>query len=434
VPTMQAVHRTGGPAATPSQTVGGRRLSIDDTFALYDAPLEVPNQEIRPATASHTMGPFLDAYVTQRISTSTIDRAVSDGMDIEVQGVYPTHASQLFKGATELVSPQAGRPEKLFNVIRPGYLLAPNTSAVAPSDNGNKLVVVVPPGRDYIMHNASLIRHYLASRGVSADRLKSIVRYPIAEDRIADWTRLGHVISAGDRVLIGYVNEIVQRFVGWGGRISDVHDDEFYTAIRIVIPGGKEVCALGVKFSYWGCIAGRLAAAVQAFGASELIYAGKLGALSSPDDVYSRTFVPSSFLVCSESMRLLRKDAAPPNGLVSMYPELDSGTHMSVATVLEEDHPQRRQASGYAVTTIDNEIAQIAQAITDRQRNRGMWFSAIHFATDYLWGPDETVDRTTPCLANNRTSQALRLKAEALETVAQLLFRYYREANLIDNL
>jgi hypothetical protein len=366
------------------------------------------------------MGAALDAYVGQRLPAMLLDRALAAGAAIEVHGIYPDHVREVLPGATLADRGHAFRPTKAFNRVRPHYFAHEARGA-------RRIVVAVPPGRDYVLHYASLVGHFLRSRDGASPTPAIAVRYPAAEAAIADWTGLSDLVEQGDRVLIGYVQELVPLLAERGAEVVRERENEFYGAARLRFRGsGEEVCALGVRFSFWGCISARLAAACRRLGARELVYAGKLGALTEPRDIYRRLFAPSSFLHLAPEPKVPAPLAGPPNGLLELFPELDTGVHMSVATVLEEDMQQRAYGDRFGVASIDNEIAQIALALVEPAGEPATPFSALHFATDYLRAGDEHARHDVYNLTNHRRRDALALKTRMLEAIADRLAAYYR--------
>jgi hypothetical protein len=320
---------------------------------------------------------------------------------------------------------------KAFNLVRPRLFALPGSpTAGTQLERGDTLVMAVPPGRDYVLHNARILRQYLHQRGFSPQSLSRVVRYPLAEASIADWTGLASFVRPGDRLLMGYVKELLPHLLAAGGRVVREEANQYYGAVRVAMPGGAEICTLGVRFSFWGCISARLAEACTRLGAEEIVYVGKLGTLRSPEDIYSTVFSPTSFLDHGVSPRLLTAQEAPPNGVVAEFPHLDSGTHMSVATVLEEDLQQRALADGYHVQTIDNEISQMARAIAEASASTGhsTAFSALHFATDYLRRPGEAELTGVFNLTNHRRGVAPRHKEHMIAEIAAVLGKYYASA------
>jgi hypothetical protein len=366
------------------------------------------------------MGGALDAYVSQRLPAALLDRALAAGAEIEVHGIYPDHVSVVLPGARIADRGHAFRPAKAFNRVRPHYFAHDAWGA-------HRIVVAVPPGRDYVLHYASLVGHFLRSRGHASPTPAVVVRYPAAEAAIADWTGLPDLVEPGDRVLIGYVQELVPLLAERGGEVVEERANEFYGTARLRFrDSGEEVCALGVRFSFWGCISARLAAACRRLGTRELVYAGKLGALTDPNDIYRRLFAPSRFLHLAPEPSVPAPAAGPPNGLLELFPELDTGVHMSVATVLEEDTQQRAYGDRFGVASIDNEIAQIALALLEPGAEPATPFSALHFATDYLRAGGEYARHDIYNLTNHRRRDALALKTRMLEAIADRLAAYYR--------
>jgi hypothetical protein len=397
---------------------------------MYAEQVDVGVEETPRATAgTHTMGRALDTYVAQRIPAALVEQAVRDGGAVEVHGVYPLHAADVIPGVFPIRTGPAFPASKVYNRIRPQYFWRAGARGRGGRGGQLALVVAVPPGRDYVAHYASLVAHHLAVSGLDPGALCRIVRYPVAERRIGGWTGLADLVRPGDRVLMGYVQELVPLLAGGPAAVVGERGNAYYGATRLAFRGSSQaVCALGVRFSFWGSIAAQLAEACQALGVREIVYAGKLGCLSSPEDVYGRLFTPSGYLNLGHGESLLDRAGAPPNGLLASQPELDSGVHVSVGTVVGEDVYQRARASEFGAVTIDNEIAQMARAValgaTPTTRSA---FSALHFATDYLHRPQENESsaRVTYDLTNHRRPDALLHKRAMLAAVARRLGRYF---------
>ncbi len=403
-------------------------MNSDPTRRLYERAIEVPFAAIPTATAAeHTMGSAIDSYSTQRLPDDVLDLALRAGLRIEVHGIYPDHVATVLPSARLVHPGHVFGVGKSFNVVRPRLFRVPAVERRTDSrlTDADRLVLAVPPGRDYLMHNASLVRHYLRVRGYDEQLLCRIVRYPDAESSIAQWTGLAEFVRPGDRILMGYVRELLPHLIAGGGSVVEERRNQFYGSVRIRYGTGQPVCALGVRFSFWGCIAARLTAACVELGAAEIVYVGKLGTLTGQGDVYHRLFTPSSYLDHGGSHSLLDREVAPHNGLLARYPLLDTGRHMSVATVLEENLTQRAVADAFGVRSIDNEIAQIATAISTAGSAGGPAFSALHFATDYLRGPDEPVEPAGHNLTSHRRIGARHLKGRALDRIGKLLGDYY---------
>ncbi len=386
---------------------------------LYADRAEVDRALIPGAeAASHTMGAAVDTYVAQRVPRSLLDRALAEEIPVEVHGIYPSHMPAVIPGAAVLVTDWNVRPGKVYNRIRPHCFLSPPGR----HGRGDYLIVAVPPGCDYVLHYASLVDHYLRTSGPPTAGLRRVVRYPAAEESIAAWVGLPGLVGPGDRILIGYVQQLVPLLCAAGAQVTGRTGNAYCELVRLRFPGGAEVGALGVRFSFWGCMSARLAAACAEHGASEIIYAGKLGTLMDPAGIYSRLFVPSRYARAGRVDGLLPAAQTPANPLLDRYPVLDSGVHISVGTVLEEDDALRARAQSLNAASIDNEISQIAAALGEAGSAA---FSAIHFATDYLPGPGEHLPRPTFNLTNNRRDDARARRDLMLRQVAALLVGYY---------
>jgi hypothetical protein len=360
------------------------------------------------------MGSALDSYVDQRIPTVVIDELLRVGSSVEVHGIYPTHVPRIVDNL-RLLHPGRAFPGKSYNVLRPRLFIGA----------GGRLVMAVPPGHDYVLHYASLLRHHLRTGGYP-DELLRVERYPhVAEAGIATWTALADLVRPGDRLLMGYVNEVGSRLAHAGGHVTEKTERRYYGLTRIRFPNGEVVSLLGVRFSFWGCISARLAAACQRLGAAEIVYVGKLGTLATPSDIYQRVFLPTGYLDFNSPGGVLAGDDAPPNGLLATYPQLATGTHMSVSTVLEEDVHQRAYADAHNVQSIDNEIAKMAHALARSVDGHRTAFAALHFATDYLRRPAEREFRHIHNLTNHRDADALRGKSRMLDHIARLLAAHY---------
>jgi hypothetical protein len=396
---------------------------------LYGHRLVVPDDAVPQAShPQHTMGSSINTYVAQRVPGALLDEALAQHRPIEVHGIYPDHMAHVRPRSRLVHAGHAFAPTKTYNVVRPRFFV----DGSGPGQ-GSPLLVAVPPGRDYVLHNASLIRHYVTTRGHPADAVRAVVRYPAAESGIAAWSGLADFVEPGDRVLMGYVGELLPLLLRGPARVVERRHNDCYGAVRLRLPDGGRLCLLGVRFSFWGCISARLAATCQALGVDEIVYAGKLGTLTAPADIYDRLFLPSAYLDYRvdrrtggrDGERLLARTAAPPNRLLEHAGELDSGVHMSVGTVLEEDVAQRMLADSYAVRSIDNEIAQMAWALAGGSGARWTAFSALHFATDYLRRPGEQEPCGVYNLTNHRRRDALHHKHHMISKVAEVLRAHY---------
>lgn len=428
-----------------AQTVDSRSIHDDHRILLHasnqcqretmnDCPLyayaerqRVPLHHLPvSAPVDHTMAHDLDAYVAQRIPVAAVRAAARDHMGIEVHGVHPFHMPAVaerggWRSLNFLGAP--GRPGKRLNSVRPALF-----GGYDPFGS-NRLIMAVPPGGDYLMHYGGLLRHLLRHETVRVNELLTVWRYPIAEETIAEWTGLDrNVLGGATTVVFGKVSEIARAMDAAVGPVAPTVFDH-YTSWCYEL-GGRTVCLLGVHFSYWGSIAGKLATRCVNLGAVEILYAGKLGALTSPKDLYRRLFVPSRYAILAGStVRTVTN--GPPNGILAHHPDLDSGLHVSVPTVIEEDFHQREVAAALDAATIDNEISQMAAAIDDANllRDKPVGFSALHYATDYLRRPNEVGRRVRHSLARGRKPGAVQRRWDVEAAVGSIITTYLATHN-----
>lgn len=411
-------------ADSPPLTVGQAQLDAPAVpLHLYGVRSRVDLSEV-PVTGplDHTMAADLDEYVRQRIPVGVMEDALLRSADIEVHGVYPAHFAAVATrlGARHVVTIGALQlPGKRLNGVRPQLFTGSDCFG------RERLFVAVPPGRDYVLHYASLVRHLL--RGVSPrrDSTLSVWRYPRAEREIAEWTGLdATLVEPGDTVVLGKVELLRQLFQQRGRTRTATRATAYYSMSRHRFPH-RQVAVLGVNFSYWGSIAAVLAHRCCELGAREVVYLGKLGTLSRPQDVYSRLFVPSRYGLL-QHLTLTAAPTGPPNGLLQYAPALDSGLHLSVPTVLEEDHQQREVAVQLGATTVDNEMAQMATAVDAWNAAAGteVRFSGLHYATDYLRHKTEARLPVRYSLTRGRSEEARRRRHQAERMAGSCLDGY----------
>ncbi len=403
---------------------------------LYTSAYKVSYNQI-PYTREldHTMYKALDRYVAQKLPDREIEQALRSGETIEVHGIYPTHfrtvAGQLQLSQIDSVAFQHKKAMDSFNEVRPCFFRATRT-------NGQRVfVLAVIPGRDYVLHYASMVRHLVLQRYTMkvAERLL-VFRYPLAEKHLPAWTGLDTtLIKPRDRVLLGYISAL-REHVEAGGQFPSLsrQENDYYGSFRYALPDGSVLNLLGVKFCFWGSISEILTSALCELGATEILYVAKLGALTGPGDLFTRIFCPSNYYILYHD-QIAHAVGNLPNRILTRCPKLDSGAHVSVPTVLEEDYKQRQVAAELEAQSIDNEIAQMARAIDCFNRTREnphVAFSAIHFATDYVRSLEDQLIATDHDLSKMRNPDALSKKERILARIwDEVLLPYFCSARKI---
>jgi len=392
----------------------------DESVALYTNPTVVDLHDIpRTRVLDHTMHRALEDYVARRIPDEELTDVMADEGFVDVHGIYPGHAygalrDHGYRSLRRLPDP-ARTKSKPFNSIRPEYWLCKD------AQGRRGLVLAVTPGEDYIRHYGAILRHAMWNRSVLGEELLTIQRYPKAEQSIAGWTHLPTgKLAPGGIVTLGYVEPVLEGAKDTGLSTRRLFDSKYYSLFQVSQKRQPLFQVLGVKYSYWGSISYHLTSALYAAGVREVIYFGKLGTMTSDDDLYTRVFSPSRFgLMRHDSLEVTVDLPTPP--LLRRFPDLDTGLHVSVPTVLEEDYLQRRTATDLGAASIDNEIAHMARAAAVY----GGDFSAAHFATDYVRSPGERNAPTSHDLASNRGAlEGNRKRAIQQQIVRHVLLPY----------
>ncbi len=397
-----------------------RERRPDESVALYTNPTVVDLHDIpRTRVLDHTMHRALEDYVARRIPDEELTDVMAGEGFVDIHGIYPGHAYAAlrdhgYRSLRRLADP-ARTKAKPFNSVRPEYWLCKDAK------NRRGLVLAVTPGEDYIRHYGAILRHAMWNRSVHGEEMLTIQRYPKAEQSIAGWTHLpADVLADGGIVTLGYVEPLVDGAKEAGLSTKRVFDNKYYSLFQVSVKRQPLFQVLGAKYSYWGSISYHLTSALYAAGVREVVYFGKLGTMTSDDDMYSRVFSPSRFgLMRHDSLELSIDLETPP--LLRRFPDLDTGLHVSVPTVLEEDYLQRRAATDLGAASLDNEIAHMARAASVY----GGDFSAAHFATDYIRTPGERNAPTSHDLASNRGAlEANRKRAVQQQIVRHVLLPY----------
>lgn len=374
----------------------------------------------------HTMYAALDEYVQQKFPAQIIKKAIISGKTIEIHGIYPTHLQEVceYLGFSDLqkIDFDHNPSQKMFNFVRPEFYFAKR-------DEKEILLVVVTPGRDYILHYASMIKHLIAIYTTKVDKILKVFRYPYVENSIHTWTNLNQdFFGQNDILIIGYVEEFNKYLLQSKVKCEYLssHQNEFYQSRRFRI-GKKVVNLLGVKYSFWGNISAKIVYQACRMGTSEVIYFGKLGILNSDKDIYQKIFSPTKFIVMYHD-KVICNICDLQNKIAGFIPKIDTNYHVSVPTVLEEDYIQREITTELGIESIDNEIAQIAFAIKkfNVEFQKNIAFSPIHFATDFVRLMDKPDIETSFDLSNNRTIQAKLVKNKIIDQICQKILEYLK--------
>ncbi|KAJ5533879.1 hypothetical protein N7527_000133 [Penicillium freii] len=143
-------------------------------------------------------------------------------------------------------------------------------------------------------------------------------------------------------------------------------------------------------------LGGRVVTQLAARRPRAICYVAKQGTLLSPDDIHCRIYSPTRYCVFDKGQACWCGDehpALPINPLSSRFPTLDRGLHVSTPTFVEQDVEFRTQLETHGAASIDNELAQMARALTDvHEESPSMsriQLLPIIFITDHLRRPEE---------------------------------------------
>lgn len=335
-----------------------------------------------PHFTDHTMTASLEKYIESKLPTKIIDDKVSEIERFEVHGIYPDlnilNDLSLGFNIVEVVHLSKQKADN-SNSLRPLFLVAEKAAK-------KLLVCCVTPGRDLLIHYASMIKYYLRNTSIPID----VYAYPLAERKIDKWTGLDEkMVIANDVVILGYSTFFKVRFekdVDFS--MVSTNQNKFYTATRFIAKNGKVVNCLEANYGHWGNISDFLAQKICQLKASEILHIGKVGTLKSPNEVYRKIYIPDSFVVG-------RRDEITGSKIknsMEYMKEYSSLTHVSVATTMEETFHQRESFSKQRIETIDIESSKIAQAVvlSNLSNKTKVKFGAIHFSSDYLKRPGES--------------------------------------------
>jgi hypothetical protein len=364
--------------------------------------------------AEHGMAGALERYVAARLPAAL--RELDGRLErIRLLGIYPTHlaevAAELELGNPERL-PFRAKPRRRLNHLRPWFFLA---------EQGRELLVAVPPGRDSLKQYSALARSFCAD-WISPPLIESW-HYPRAATTLASWTGLDQIgLGSAATVVLGHTDALA-RAIPLAARLEPIIRNPYFRQDRFRTPSGRSIDLLGFTFSFWGDIAGRVADALYAGGAGEILYLGKVGALDPELVLYATLISPDRFLL-AEHDRITAPPFCVPNRLAAA---LDlGGLHVSTPTVMEQGYLQRTALELWGPRSVDNEIAYLAQAAAVHNRMQGteIRFSSLSFATDYVRRASERGRPVAFELADNRTPATRRGRHQALVRASRALYDY----------
>lgn len=366
---------------------------------MYRKVIKVPEKNFdTPHLHDHTMTVSLEKYIKSKLPTDLIDTKIKEVDSVEVHGIYPDlkilNELSLDFNITEVIYLSKQKTDN-SNSLRPMFFMA---------DRGSEklLICCVTPGRDLLIHYASMVKYYLKNFPITVN----VYAYPLAEKRIDKWTGLDdRMIIKNDIVILGYSSFLKSLFEKDAAfSVLSTYQNKFYSATRFISKNGKIVNCLEANYGHWGDISDFLAQRICQLNASEILHIGKVGTLKSPNEVYRRIYIPNSFVVGRRN-EILNIDSKISNSM-EYIKEYSSLAHVSVSTTMEETFAQRDGFSKRKIDTIDIESSKIARAVAlyNFANKTKVKFGAIHFSSDYLKKLEEPDQGLAVNLSTDRES------------------------------
>jgi hypothetical protein len=371
------------------------------------------------------MGRSLLRYIKKAIPFEILDKIIVNEDIIEIHGIFDGHM--------EIVKQKQGwnnveyvwgiqKPERIFKSQYPRLYLVRKGSQ-------QFFILTVFPGKDYVDHNAALIRNYIERKkpGLSNKILK-VFRYPSIEDTVYIWTGIkeSNVLKHGDVVLIGYAG-IVDELYLHGLDVCDVQSNKMFKWIFLRNKQNRRILYFGFDYIYWGSIIGRIARGFYEDGAKLVIHIANLGSCREPEDVGSSIFIPMIFMRI-ETRGSIEFVPIQWNPILQLNWDYNSGIHACVRSPLDETYePFRKVVTRIGATSVETEAFHIEEAAKEVNQERKninkVGFSGIYFATDYVRKPYEKISLTLTKKAKVRRIRKImlpycaRIVAEYLNTL-----------------
>jgi len=332
----------------------------------------------------HSMGRALFQYIKKAVPFEILDKIIEKEEIIEIHGLFDGHIGILKKIlGWDHIEYFGGiqKPERIFKSQYPKLYRVKKNSH-------HFFIFTVFPGKDYVDHNASLIRNYIERRKPNISRkILKVYRYPLVEDNVYVWTgiKASKVVRDGDIVLTGY-GGVIDELYQHGLDVYDVKSNDIFMWIFLKNKQNRRILYFGFYYVFWGSIIGRIAKGFYEDGAKLVIHLANLGSCREPEDVGSEIFIPMIFSKI-EPKGFIEFLSPIPNPILQENWEYNSGIHVCVRSLLDETYePFRRVITRVGATSVETEAFHIAKAAEEfmKERRKEVGFSGIYFATDYV--------------------------------------------------
>lgn len=253
----------------------------------------------------------------------------------------------------------------------------------------------VYPGTDYALHYGLIIATYLAMTGRPADTVTYQPPGLAVCRQVADDLRLD---LDGELVVVGWglthlapAGGVWTRGPGYAWQRAVVH--------------GRRVVYLGYLHSIWGDVAGRVVARLAELGARDVVYVGKVGALTPETE-------PNTWLATGRESLLHDKLIVWDDffgDFASAQPGVRSGVHVTSPSILLENRDWLAKYAEHAF--VDPEIGHMGAAA----QAAGIPFGYLHVISNNL-------ARHYPAdLSNERHRDVVRRRADLIDCIRGII-------------
>lgn len=398
-PAIRSVQLSSGPCNRGFRAK--RLLPADQRISRQCMPLRDLVGFTLPSPTNHTMAYALLDYCLNRLPVPYLTQLQQQNIPLEIHAI-PCEALEKhhdlfgFDWVERLVW-RLHDLNKPYNFRRPELLLARESAT------GKRVALLtIMPGKDYVRHYAAIVGVALRAHAPTLDSTDTrCVLYPQMTQSIMTWTgltELSSIVQPGDVVILGFVAELLALFqaIIHSLKIISRHKSAYYELTRLEIPGGVTFSLLGVNYSYWGNLGGIVMGQLALRQPRAVCYVAKQATLVTPGDIHQTIFSPTRYCIFDKGESLWFSDdhpATPINPLSSKCPSFDRGLHVSTPTIIEQDVNLRAKLDVHGVASMDNELAQMARALTDlHEKNPSMPrvpLLPLMFITDYIRREDE---------------------------------------------
>jgi hypothetical protein len=393
---------------------------------LYNEREELPLSMFPFVSSSeHTKGTLLDEYIKDKVSSTILDEIIKNQTKLEIHGIYDGHIKIIRKklgwDKIEDMGPIKQEIEKPLG-FKSRY---PRFYKV--SKNSEEFFVLsVFPGKEYIIHIASLIKNYIErNKNGLSDKILRVFRYPVAEQKVYSWSGIedSKIIKDGDIILIGYY--IVPYLYKYEIKLYGIYPKKPGLFRWIILKNklGHRILFFGFTYNYWGSIIGRICEGFLKDGASLIIHIANLGSCREPEDIIrseESVFMPMFFTKIEGASVIFAKN--PWNPLLELYENYNSGIHTCVNSLLEEVYePFRKIVTRMGITSVNCEAFHIVHAVEESKKTK-VGFSGIYYASDYVRKKKEKELKFPYDLINKEQQHLIRQKT--LPILAELVAEY----------